>query len=70
MYAEIDDKATKCILEGIDLFIDDNTNNCKAVQKRGVPTLQMDALFNRNVKTLKKVSSWWEVYDIVQEMCA
>lgn len=62
------DKAKECILENIDLFIDDNTKNCKAVLKRGIPTLQFDAIFTDNNSKLTRVYSWNEVYNKVQEM--
>ena len=70
LYANVTDKASKCILEGIDLFIDDNTMNCKAVKRRGVPTLQFDSCFTKEIKDLQRVKSWEEVYRIVKEMTA
>ena len=61
-------KAKECVLENIDLFIDDSTMNCKAVKNKGIATLQMDTTFNRNSKELRRVNDWQEVYRIVQEM--
>lgn len=65
-----DDKAKHCILEGIDLFIDDNTSHCKAVQRRGIDTLQFDTIFTEKIKGLERVNNWEEVYNKVQEMYA
>ncbi len=62
------DKVKHCILEGIDLFIDDNTNHCRAVQRRGINTLQFDTIFTEKTKELERVNSWEEIYNKVQEM--
>ena len=63
-------KAKECVLENIDLFIDDDTMNCKAVKKKGIATLQMKAIFSKGSKDIRKVNDWEEVYKIVQEMYA
>lgn len=63
-------KAKECVLEHIDLFIDDSTKNCKAVKDKGISTLQMNTVFNKDSKGLRKVNSWKEIYNIVQEMYA
>jgi len=63
-------KAKECVLENIDLFIDDNTKNCKAVKDKGIATLQMDTSFSKGSKNLRKVKDWQEIYKIVQEMYA
>ena len=62
------DKASTSVLEGIDLFIDDNTLNCKAVLSKGIETLQYDTTFVKPSKNLKRVYSWEEVYKVVKEM--
>lgn len=64
------DKARECIMQGIDLFIDDNTKNCKAVKNSGIPTIQFGTMFTQEVKGLNRVNSWEEVYNKVQEMYA
>ena len=66
--AECHDKGKRAVIEGIDLFIDDNTLNCKAVMSKGVPTLQMECPFTTQSKGLRRVSDWNEIYAIVQEM--
>ena len=63
-------KGDICNNEGIDLFIDDNTLNCKAVMEKGVPTIQMECAFTTQSKGLKRVTDWNEVYELIQEMCA
>lgn len=62
------DKGNECVVNGIDLFIDDSTNNCKCVKSKGISTIQFDAPFNQNQNNFKRVTNWNEVYDIVQEM--
>lgn len=70
LIVNVNDKAKECILQDIDLFIDDNTKNCKAVKGRGIETLQFGTIFTPVNKHLKRVNSWEEVYNIVQEMYA
>jgi uncharacterized HAD superfamily protein len=70
LIAECHDKGKQAIIEGIDLFIDDNTKNCKAVMDKGVPTIQMECAFTTQSKGLKRVTDWNEVYELIQEMCA
>ena len=68
--AECHDKGEQAVIEGIDLFIDDNTKNCKAVMDKGVPTIQMECAFTTQSKGLKRVKDWNEVYELIQEMYA
>ena len=70
LIVNVPNKAKECVLENIDLFIDDNTMNCKAVKEKGIPTLQMKTSFNKGSKDVRKVNGWREVYKIVQEMYA
>lgn len=69
LLVNVEDKAKQCIIEGIDLFIDDNNDNCKAVNKIGIQTLQFGTLFTQKLKGIDRVENWNEVYRIVQEMC-
>jgi len=64
------DKAKECILQDIDLYIDDNTRNCKAVKNKGITTLQFGTSFTQKIKGIDRVNSWEEVYYKVQEMYA
>ena len=58
-------KGCDCI-EKIDLFIDDNNDNCRAVHKAGVETLQFGTLFTKKLKNIERVESWQDVYTFVQ----
>lgn len=62
------DKGKECVINSIDLFIDDNTGNCTSVNNKGIPTLQFDAPFNKDTNKFRRVNNWEEVYQIVQEM--
>lgn len=68
LIADCHDKGKRAIVEGIDLFIDDNTLNCKAVMSKGVPTIQFGSVITTKSKGLKRVDSWNEIYNIIQEM--
>lgn len=70
LIVNVKDKAKECILQDIDLFIDDSTKNCKAVKSKGIETLQFGTVFTPENKHLKRVNSWEEVYNKVQEMYA
>ena len=70
LIVNVTNKAKTCVLENIDLFIDDDTNNCKATKKKGIVTLQMNTTFCKGSKDVRKVNDWMEVYKIVQEMYA
>ena len=64
------DKAKQCILENIDVFIDDNTQICKAVEKTGIRTFQFATKFNKKNKTLNKVDSWEDLYNKISNIYA
>ena len=59
-------KDKQCLMEKIDLFIDDNNDNCRAVHKAGVETLQFGTLFTKKLKNIERVESWQDVYTFVQ----
>jgi uncharacterized HAD superfamily protein len=65
LIAECHDKGKQAIIEGIDLFIDDNNNNCRAVHKAGIETLQFGTIFTKKLKNIERVESWQEVYNFV-----
>ena len=54
------------LIEKIDLFIDDNNDNCRAVHRAGVETLQFGTLFTKKLKNIERVESWQEVYTFVK----
>lgn len=60
-------KGKTCEEEHIDLFIDDNIDNCMSAKKYGVNTLLFDAKFNRDNNNLRRVYSWKEIYDIIKK---
>ncbi len=70
LLVNIQDKAKQCIIEGIDLFIDDNNDHCRAVHKTGIETIQFGTIFTSKIKGINRVESWEEIYIVVQEMTA
>jgi uncharacterized HAD superfamily protein len=70
LIVDISDKAQRCIVEGIDLFIDDNNDNCRSVKKTGIETWQFGTVFTTKIKGIDRVTTWNEVYNRIQEMCA
>lgn len=67
LIVEVKDKAKECVLQEIDLFIDDNFMSCAEVENVGIETLQFKTIYNAKDK-FKKVESWEDVYKKVQEM--
>mgnify|MGYP000000786677 CR=1 FL=1 len=65
LITNIKDKGKECINQGIDLFIDDNTLNCKAVKKYGIKTVQFDSGFACRDEDMIKVRTWNELYELV-----
>lgn len=55
-------KALKCVELGIDLFIDDNVNNCLCVRDKGVEVL----LYGTEYKGLNSICDWASVYKYVE----
>ena len=66
LLVNIQRKDQQCLIEGIDVFIDDNNDNCRAVHKAGVETLQFGTLFTKKLKNIERVESWQDVYTFVQ----
>ena len=60
-----DNKGIKCVNEGIDIFLDDNTKNCKSALKYNIETYQFKTVFNDGDSKIKKISSWQEFYNLV-----
>ena len=56
-------KANKCVELGIDLFIDDNVENCLYVNNKNIKTL----LFENKHDNLITVNSWKEVLKYIKE---
>lgn len=60
-------KIDKCREHNIDVFIDDNTEHCKAVHENlGIPVILFDSIYNQDTKDYDRVYSWEEVYEIVE----
>ncbi len=70
LLVNISDKAQQCVAEEIDLFIDDNNDNCRSVKSTGIETWQFGTIFTEKIKHIDRVTSWEEIYNRVQEMSA
>lgn len=62
------EKASVCLEEKIDLFIDDSIHNCMEVANKNIPVLLFNASFNQNCTLFKRVFSWKEIYKEVERM--
>lgn len=61
-------KGKTCKKNKIDLFIDDNPNQCLDVSMYNIPVLMYDAINNKNNNEFKRVYDWNEIYKIVEEL--
>lgn len=61
------EKASVCKNENIDLFIDDQLNNCLSVANVGINTIMItDIIYNYNEIT--QLQNWNEIYNYINEM--
>ena len=61
------EKASVCKNENIDLFIDDQLNNCLSVANVGIKTIMItDRIYNYNEIT--QLQNWNEIYNYINEM--
>ena len=65
MIVGAEDKGLQCVSEGIDVFIDDNIGNCRAVRDKGIKTIRFDSGFKERDNSLINVRSWNEVYELL-----
>ena len=61
------EKSSVCKNENIDLFIDDQLNNCLSVANVGIKTIMItDRIYNYNEIT--QLQNWNEIYNYINEM--
>ena len=61
------EKSSVCKNEKIDLFIDDQLNNCLSVQNAGIQTIMItDKTYNYD--KIKQLKDWNEIYNYINEM--
>lgn len=61
-------KVDKCREHKIDVFIDDNTDHCKAVHESlGIPVILFDSIYNQGVKDFNRVYNWEEAYELIKK---
>ena len=62
------DKGLACKKLNVDIFIDDLPSNCKRVEEENIKVLMFDTPYNKEEKNYKRVVSWEEIYNIVNEV--
>ena len=60
-------KAPVCKNENIDVFIDDQLNNCLEVSKEGIKTIRFTADITE-YKNIINIDSWKEIYEYIKDM--
>jgi len=61
------EKGIVCKNENIDVFIDDQLNNCLDVSKEGIKVIRISNE-NSNNKNIVDLSSWSKIYEVIGEL--
>lgn len=62
------DKARKAKELGVELFFEDAPSHIENLVKNNVPTVIVDAVYNRKMpKEIKRITDWRQVYALVEE---
>lgn len=59
-------KAPICIQENIDLFIDDQVNNCIEISKEGIQTIRISN-DKQEIKNILTIKNWKQIYEYIQK---
>lgn len=64
-------KIDACKNLNIDVFIDDSYDQCKNLQNNGIKSFVITTKMNNKLKfdDVKRVSSWNEIYNSIQQLC-
>lgn len=68
LIVDAQDKGLVCKNLNVDLFIDDRISNCRSVLKQGIMTLMFETVFNKDCQEFKKISSWNDVKQYVDQL--
>ncbi len=68
LITNVDNKGMKCISEGIDVFLDDSTKNCKSALKYNINTYQFKTQFVSGDPNIKKINSWNDFYKAIHKL--
>ena len=68
LITNVGNKGLQCVTEGIDVFLDDNTKNCKSAMKYNINTYQFKSNFTSPEDKIKRVNSWEDFYNIISNL--
>ena len=68
LITNVANKGLQCVTEGIDVFLDDNTKNCKSAMKYNINTYQFKSNFSSPEDKIKRVNNWEEFYKIISDL--
>ncbi len=60
------DKATVCEKENINIFIDDQLNNCLNISQKGIKTIMISDKIN-NINNIVILNDWNKIYDYISK---
>ena len=68
LITNVANKGLQCVTEGIDVFLDDNTKNCKSAMKYDIKTYQFKSNFSSPEDKIKRINNWQEFYNVISEL--
>ena len=68
LITNVANKGLQCASEGIDVFLDDNTKNCRSAMKYNINTYQFKSNFSAPEDKIQRVNSWEDFYNIISNL--
>ena len=68
LITNVANKGLQCANEGIDIFMDDSTKNCKSAMKYNINTYQFKSNFSSPEDKIPRVNNWEEFYNIISNL--
>ena len=66
LIVNMENKDKVCIIENIDLFIDDSYKHCKEVNDVGIRVLLFENYFNKDDREFRHISDWNQIYNYLE----
>ncbi len=67
LITEAEEKETICLDEEINIYIDDNINDCISVKNNNIKVLLIDTLYNKDSKDLKRIKNFKQLYRLIKK---
>ncbi len=68
LITNVGNKGLRCVSEGVDIFLDDNTKSCKSAMKYNIKTYQFKSNFCSPEDKIPRANSWEDFYNIISNL--